>query len=64
MTKMFTKIFVFFSTSFLASSKGSIICPQYSWTAYKTVAEGHWSFVIEKVSGKPIVEFTIRRDTQ
>ena len=64
MTKMLTKMFVFFSTFFLASSKSSIICPQYSWTAYKTVVEGHWSFVIERVSGKPTVEFAIRRDTQ
>ena len=64
MTKMLTKMFVFFSTFFLASSKSSIICPQYSWTAYKTVVEGHWSFVTERVSGKPTVEVTIRRDTQ
>ena len=64
MTKIIIKMFVFCFTFFLASAISSIACPRYSWTEYKSVVEGPWSFVIERDSGKPTVEGTIRRYTE
>ena len=64
LSKMIIKMFVFFFTSFLAFSKSSFICPQYSWPEYKTVVDGPWLFVIESDSEEPVVNLTIRRDTQ
>ena len=64
LTNMNTKMFLFFFTSFLASSKSSIICPNYLWPDYKNVVDGPWSFVIESDCKEPVVNLTIRRDTQ
>ena len=61
---MNAKMFVFFFTSFLAFSKSSIICPKYKWPEYETVVQGPWSLIIESDNEAPVVNFTIRRDTQ
>ena len=49
----------------MSFSTSAIICPQYSWTEYKTVVEGLWSFVVEIYpSHRPVVNRTIRRVTE
>ena len=54
---------VFFLISVITSKESSITCPQHSWTIYKTVVDGPWSFVIKSDSDKPTVSRIIRRNT-
>ena len=61
--KMITKMVVFFLISVITSKKSSITCPQHSWTIYKRVVDGPWSFVIESDIDKLTVNRTIRRNT-
>ena len=64
MTKMITKHFCFVFTM-ISFSRSAIICPQRSWTEYKTVEEGPWSFLMEIYRNhRPVVNRTIRRVTQ
>ena len=64
MTKMITKNFCFVFTM-MSFSRSAIICPQHSWTEYKTVVEGPRSFVVEIYrSHRPVVNSTIRRVTE
>ena len=57
-------IFIFHFFSLVTCSRSVIICPQYSWTEYKTVIEGPWSFANESDRVESEVNLTIRKRTQ
>ena len=56
--------FIFYFSSLITSSRSAIICPRYLWTEYKTVVDGPWSFMIERDHNEPVLQWTIRRETQ